>query len=99
LRGPRFVTPEPAQDGGGDGVGEVSQPQPCAPCHRPQPGPAGQRFGELAGASGAATELAQDTPVLELGVGAFAGSAESGVGAVGVLKRTNPQVAEDQHAR
>ena len=44
-------------------------------------------FGELPGAPGAAAELAQDPPGLELGVGAFAGGAEPGMGAVGVLLR------------
>jgi hypothetical protein len=43
--------------------------------------------GELAGAPGAAAEFAQDAPVLELGVGAFGGEAQLGVGAVGRLLR------------
>src|SRR5437764_12379407 len=42
-------------------------------------------FGELAGSSGAAAELAQDAPGLELGVGAFAGAAQAGVSPVGVF--------------
>jgi hypothetical protein len=42
-------------------------------------------FGELAGAPGAAAEFAQDVPGLELGVGAFAGGAQPGVGGVGGL--------------
>src|SRR5439155_16718673 len=42
-------------------------------------------FGESAGVVGAAAEFVQDPPVFELGVGAFAGAAEPGVGAVGFL--------------
>jgi hypothetical protein len=42
-------------------------------------------FGEEAGAVGAAAEFPQDVPRLELGVGAFAGAAQPGVGAVGRL--------------
>jgi hypothetical protein len=44
-------------------------------------------FGELPGAPGAAAEFAQDPPGLELGVGPLAGSAEPGVGAVGLFLR------------
>src|ERR1700735_3009917 len=40
-------------------------------------------FGDLAGVPGAAAEFAQDAPGLELGVGAFAGGAQLGVGGVG----------------
>jgi len=39
-------------------------------------------FGELAGAPGAAAQLAEDLPGLELGVGALARGAEPGVGPV-----------------
>jgi hypothetical protein len=42
-------------------------------------------LGEVPGTPGAAAELAQDAPGLELGVGAFAGGAQLGVGAVGGL--------------
>jgi hypothetical protein len=42
-------------------------------------------FGELPGAPGTAAEFAQDAPGLELGVRPLAGSAEPGMGAVGVL--------------
>ena len=44
-------------------------------------------LGELPGPPRAAAEFAQDTPGLELGVGAFAGAAQRGVGAVGGLLR------------
>jgi len=36
-------------------------------------------LGELPGAPGAAAELAQDVPGLELGIGALAGSAQFGM--------------------
>ena len=42
-------------------------------------------LGELAGAPGAAAQLAEDVPALELGVCPLAGPAEPRVGAVGVL--------------
>ena len=42
-------------------------------------------LGELAGAPGAAAELAEDAPVLQLGVCPFSGGAEFRVGAVSVL--------------
>jgi hypothetical protein len=42
---------------------------------------------QLSGLPGAAAEFAQDAPGLELGVGAFAGAAQPGVGAVGGLLR------------
>ena len=42
-------------------------------------------FGELTGAAGAAGELAQDPPALELAADALAARAEPGMGAVGVL--------------
>jgi hypothetical protein len=40
-------------------------------------------FGDAPGLPGAAAELAQDVPGLELGAGPLAGRAEPGVGAVG----------------
>jgi hypothetical protein len=42
-------------------------------------------FGEFPGAPGAAAELGEDFPYLELGVSPFAGSAEPGVGPVGLF--------------
>jgi hypothetical protein len=42
-------------------------------------------FGELPGAPRAAAEFAQDAPGLELGVGAFTGTAQPGMRPVGVL--------------
>jgi hypothetical protein len=42
-------------------------------------------LGELACTPGAAAELAEDAPGLELGVRALAGAAEPGVGAVGLF--------------
>src|SRR6266516_452843 len=42
-------------------------------------------FGDLPGAPGAAAELAQDSPGLELGVGALTGSTQLRVGGVGGL--------------
>src|SRR5690348_7727827 len=42
-------------------------------------------LGELPGAPGAAAELPENLPCLELRVRAFAGCAETGVGAVGFL--------------
>src|ERR1700756_1315159 len=44
-------------------------------------------FGQLPGAPGAAAELAQDVPGLELGVGALAGRSQLRVGAVGLFLR------------
>ena len=44
-------------------------------------------LGDLAGLPGAAAELAQDVPALELGVRTLAGRAELGVGGVGGLLR------------
>jgi putative transposase len=44
-------------------------------------------LGELAGAPGTAAELTEDSPGLELGIRAFAGCAEPGVGAVGLFLR------------
>src|SRR5512135_1093684 len=43
------------------------------------------RLGQLTGAPGAAAELAQDAPGLELGVGAFARAAQPGMSTVGVF--------------
>ena len=45
------------------------------------------RLGQLPGAPGAAAELAQDAPGLELGAGAFAGGAQPGMSPVGLLPR------------
>jgi len=45
------------------------------------------RFPQLPGSQGAAVELAQDRPGLELGIGAFTGAAQPGMSAVGVLLR------------
>ena len=42
-------------------------------------------FGQLTGAPGAAAELAQDAPGLELGIGVFTGGAQPGMCAVGLL--------------
>jgi hypothetical protein len=42
-------------------------------------------FGELSGPPGAAAEFAQDAPGLELGISAFGGGTQLGVGAVGRL--------------
>jgi hypothetical protein len=42
-------------------------------------------FGELPGPPGAAVEFAQDAPGLELGISAFGGGTQLGVGAVGRL--------------
>jgi hypothetical protein len=44
-------------------------------------------LGELSGFPGAAAELAQDVPGLELGIGALAGRSQPGVRAVGRLLR------------
>src|SRR6185437_3065425 len=44
-------------------------------------------LGELAGTPGAAAELAENSPRLELGICALAGCAEPGVGAVGLFLR------------
>ena len=42
-------------------------------------------LGELPGAPGTAAELAQDAPGFELGVGTLAGSAQPGMGPVGLF--------------
>src|SRR5690348_7673557 len=44
-------------------------------------------LGELSGAPGAAAELAQDAPGFELGIGAFAGSAQPGMSPAGLFLR------------
>ena len=56
-------------------------------------------FGQLACPPGAAAELAQDAPGLELGVGAFARAAQPGMSPVGVVLGLGPARRVDLQLR